>query len=45
MGYRNYISSIPRKEYDKIKNFTKEELYKYKNEPLDDDMGYQNVVL
>ena len=43
MGYRNYIASIPRKEYDKIKNYTKEELYKYKNEPLDDDMGYVGV--
>ena len=43
MGYRNYIASIPRKEYDKIKNFNKEELYKYKNEPLDDDMGYVGV--
>jgi len=43
MGYRNYIASIPRKEYNKIKNFTKEELYKYKNESLDPDIGYVGV--
>jgi hypothetical protein len=42
VGYRNYIASIPRKEYNEIKNFTKEELYKYKNEPMD-DMGYVGV--
>ena len=42
MGYRNYIASIPREEYNKIKNFTKEELYKYKNEPMD-EMGYVGV--
>lgn len=35
MGYRNYIASIPRAEYNKIKNFTKEELFKYKNKPID----------
>lgn len=39
MGYRNYIGSISKLEHDKIKNFTKEELYEYKNEPLD-EMGY-----
>ena len=36
MGYRNYIASIPREEYNKIKNFTKKELYKYKDEDLED---------
>jgi len=39
MGYRNYIGSLPRKEYDKIKDFTKEELYKYKNVDKDDYLG------
>lgn len=42
MGYRNYIASITKEEYDKIKNFTREELYKYKDEPLD-DIGYVGV--
>ena len=36
MGYRNYIGWISKEEYEKIKNFTKEELYKYKNEDLED---------
>jgi hypothetical protein len=35
MGYRNYIASITKEEYDKIKDFTKEELYNYKNTPMD----------
>lgn len=37
MGYRNYIASIPRDEYNKIKNFTKEELYIYKKTDIEDD--------
>jgi hypothetical protein len=41
MGYRNYISSISRKEYDVIKNFTREELYKYKKEDLEE--GYVSI--
>lgn len=36
MGYRNYIACIKHDEYEKIKNFTKEELYKYKEEDLED---------
>ncbi|MCT4665636.1 MAG: hypothetical protein N4A45_10420 [Flavobacteriales bacterium] len=44
MGYRNYIASIPRKEYDKIKNFTREELYKYKNEPMNGHVGVHDVA-
>lgn len=32
MGYRNYIAFITKEEYEKIKDFTKEELYKYKGE-------------
>lgn len=45
MGYRNYIASIPKKEYDKIKNFTKEKLYKYKKESLKDGyVGVYNVA-
>ena len=43
MGYRNYIASIPRAEYNKIKNFTKEELFKYKNKPID-KTGYVEQV-
>lgn len=37
MGYRNYIGFITKKEYNKIKKFTKEEFYKYKGEPWDED--------
>ena len=29
MGYRNYIGYIPKMEYDKIKDLSKEELYSY----------------
>jgi len=32
MGYRNYIAPITKTEYERIKNFTKEELYKEHNE-------------
>lgn len=37
MGYRNYIASITKKEYDKIKNFTKEQLFEYKGKSLEDE--------
>lgn len=36
MGYRNYLGSITKKEYNKIKKFTKEELFAYKNEDIND---------
>jgi len=36
MGYRNYIALLPKKEYEKIKNFTKKELYAYKKEDSED---------
>ncbi len=39
MGYRTYIASIPRREYDHIMHFTKEELCAYKK--VDD--GYVGV--
>jgi len=38
MGYRNYLGVIPKKEYNKIKKMTKEELFSYKNEDIED--GY-----
>jgi hypothetical protein len=41
MGYRNYIAPITKIEYERIKNFTKEELYKEHNEDLED--GYVGV--
>lgn len=41
MGYRNYLGSIPKKEYNKIKKFTEEELYAYKNEDINE--GYVGV--
>ena len=37
MGYRNYIATITKEEYDKIKDFTKEELYSYKNKSMTND--------
>jgi len=36
MGYRNYIASLPKDEYENIKDFTEEELQEYKSEPMDD---------
>ena len=36
MGYRTYIASMTKVEYEKIKNFTKEELFKYKGETNDE---------
>lgn len=38
MGYRNYIGYISKREHNKIKNFTKEELLTYNNEDIED--GY-----
>jgi hypothetical protein len=47
MGYRNYIGSLPKKEYNKIKNFSLKEIYEYKNEEWSDDPydmpGYVSV--
>lgn len=44
MGYRNYIGSITKKEYNKIKNFSKKALYKYKKEdPKDGYVGVYNI--
>jgi hypothetical protein len=37
MGYRNYLGSLPKKEYNKIKRFTVKELYEYKGEEWSDD--------
>lgn len=37
MGYRNYLGSLPKKEYNKIKRFTIQELYEYKGEKWSDD--------
>lgn len=45
MGYRNYIASIPRKEYDKIKNLNREDLYKYKRvDPKEDHIAVYDVA-
>lgn len=41
MGYRNYIASIIKTEYERIKDFTKYELYSEHNETLSD--GYVGV--
>jgi len=37
MGYRTYIGSISKKEYNKIKSLTKQEMYDYYNLKLDED--------
>lgn len=37
MGYRNYIYSMPKKEYNKIKSLTKEELIKYFGKSEEDE--------
>lgn len=49
MGYRNYIGSLPKKEYNKIKRFTVQELFEYKGETFDEDfsdgwVGPYNIV-
>lgn len=36
MGYRNYIGSLSLVEYNKIKDMTKEEIFEYKGEDLED---------
>ena len=43
MGYRNYIAPISIEEHDKIKDFTKEQLLKYKGEPEDGYVGVYDV--
>ena len=37
MGYRNYIGSLPKREYNKIKNYTLEEVYKHKGIEWNED--------
>ncbi len=37
MGYRNYLGSLPKREYNKIKNMTLKELYEFKNVEWFDD--------
>ena len=45
MGYRNYLGSLPKKEYNKIKRMTIQELYVFKNEVWVEDYseGYVGV--
>jgi hypothetical protein len=40
MGYRNYIASIPKKQYNKIKSFTKQEMFDYYNLKPESDGEY-----
>ena len=45
MGYRNYIGYISKKEHEKIKDLTKEELYKkFKEDPKDGYVGVSTVA-
>jgi len=45
MGYRNYIASLSLEEYNQIKDLNKEELYKLKDEDLEDGyVGVYNIV-
>lgn len=45
MGYRFYLGSLPKKEYNKIKRFTLQELYAHKGEKWSEDFseGYVGV--
>jgi len=44
MGYRNYIASIPKREYNKIKSLTEKEMYDfYKTPSLDGEGTYKGV--
>lgn len=44
MGYRTYIASISKKEYEKIKDMTKEELYKRYKVKDDDYLGCYDIA-
>lgn len=44
MGYRNYIAPISKQEHNKIKDFCKEELFNYKEEPFKDEWGDPNYI-
>ena len=37
MGYRNYLGSLPKREYNKIKGYTLQGLYEHKGEEWSDD--------
>jgi hypothetical protein len=41
MGYRNYIGFIPKREYNKIKKLSREEIYQLRGEDLED--GYVGI--
>ena len=43
MGYRLYIGSLPRKEWDEIKDFTIDEVKRYKGEDPEDEDSYVAV--
>lgn len=44
MGYRNYIATMPKKDYNKIKNLSKDELYiMYNKADMDEDEKYIGV--
>lgn len=40
MGYRTYIATIPKKEYNKIKSMTKEELIEHYQLEVEEECGY-----
>lgn len=42
MGYRNYLGSLPKREYNKIKKFTIQELFEFKGEEWSDDPDDRN---
>ena len=49
MGYRNYLGSLPKKEYNKIKSMTIQELYSHKGKVWTEDyeedyIGPYNIV-
>lgn len=44
MGYRTHIASMPKTEHDKIKNFTKEKLFKHYKIKSDDYLGVYEIA-
>lgn len=46
MGYRNYIGKVPRKKYEKIKDLSKEDLFKFlkiENSKYDDYISMRDI--
>jgi hypothetical protein len=44
MGYRNYLGSLPKKEYNKIKSMTLKDLYGHKGEEWSEDVEERDYI-